>query len=98
MALPVLPSPLLRAAPSSWELGCSLILTLVTCGPVLELLARPAALPQTSLRCSLAGSCHLWPQLTVGPLTTPPSPWPLQLEHAGKTPEQSLLGQETWAE
>lgn len=98
MALPVPPSPLLPAPPSSWELGCSLILILVTCGPVLELLARPAALPQTSLGCSLACSRHPWPQLTVGPLTIPPSPGPRQLEHAGKIPEQSLLGQETWAE
>lgn len=31
-------------------------------------------------------------------LTTPPSPGPRQLEHAGKTPEQRLLGRETWAE
>lgn len=98
MALPAPPSPLLPAPPSSWELGHSLIPTLVTCSPVLELLARPAALLQTSLGCSQACSRHLWPQLTVGPLTTPPSPGPRQLEHAGKTPEQRLLGRETWAE
>lgn len=62
LSLPVLTSP--------WELGCSLILTLVICSPVLELLPHPAALPQTSLGCSPPWSCHPWPQLTVGPLTT----------------------------
>lgn len=61
LSLPVLASP--------WELCCSPILTLVICGPSLELFPPPASLPQISLGAPWLGHIVHDPQLTVGMLT-----------------------------